>query len=57
MAFSVVNFDTVNLCRTWVDHLVAATLEGTLCEDDFALELLAMMTKLEIVRLMTVLDL
>ena len=47
IALSVVDFDTINLSRSWVNHLVAATRKVALSEDDFTLKLLAVVTELK----------
>ena len=57
VAFSHVNLDTIDLCRVWVDHLVTSTREVALSEDNFTLELFAVVTELERPSLVAVLDL
>ena len=57
VALSHVNLDTIDLCRVRIDHLVTSAREVALGEDDFALELFAVMTELERPSLVTVLDL
>ena len=48
MALCVVNFHAIDLCGGRVDHFVSIALERALCEDHFALELLAMVAEAQV---------
>ena len=57
VTLGIVDFQTVDLSRVGVDHLVPDAGETTLGEDDFSFELLAVMAELESTGLVSVLDL
>ena len=57
MPFSIVDLNSIDLSRTWVYHLVSIALERALCEDYLAFELLAVVAKAQMLRLVSVLHL